>query len=154
MIEVLKKNHCLDYSEEKYGETMVRDTRVILNTRITVGIPGCTNEWLFRILHHKTWPVKCYQQNLSINSDSSVRLLCLSTAIESGNQIFFAIVESQIKGDYLSMAWMVPQYFIVAMGEVMTSILLLNFSYSEAPYSIKTILPKFRGLLTIRVIGN
>lgn len=98
MIEVLKKNHCLDYSEEKYGETMVRDTRVILNTRITVGIPGCTNEWLFRILHHKTWPVKCYQQNLSINSDSSVRLLCLSTAIESGNQIFFAIVESQIKG--------------------------------------------------------
>lgn len=57
-----------------------------------------------------------------------------------------AVVESQIDGQYLHMAFLLPQYIVMAMGEVLTTIPMMNFSYSEAPESMKTILQAFRSV--------
>ncbi|KAJ6632691.1 Solute carrier family 15 member 2 [Pseudolycoriella hygida] len=51
-----------------------------------------------------------------------------------------AIIELQLENKYLHMMWLIPQYLLMAMGEIMVTIPLMNFSYSEAPESMKTIL--------------
>lgn len=51
-----------------------------------------------------------------------------------------ATIESQIEARYLHMTWLIPQYCLMAMGEIMVTIPLMNFSYSEAPDSMKTLL--------------
>lgn len=63
-----------------------------------------------------------------------------------------AVVESQIESKYLHMAWLVPQYLLMAVGEIFMSIPLMHFSYAEAPSSMKTILQTLR-MLAIG-IGN
>ncbi len=51
-----------------------------------------------------------------------------------------AIIQRQIEYKYLHMMWLIPQYLLMAMGEILVTIPLMNFSYSEAPDSMKTIL--------------
>jgi len=48
--------------------------------------------------------------------------------------------------------WMVPQYFIITLGEVFLSVTGLEFAYSQAPQSMKSVLQSF-WLLTVS-IGN
>jgi len=48
--------------------------------------------------------------------------------------------------------WMVPQYFIITLGEVFLSVTGLEFAYSQAPQSMKAVLQSF-WLLTVS-IGN
>lgn len=57
-----------------------------------------------------------------------------------------AAVESQIERKFLHMAWLIPQYLLMAVGETFISIPLMHFSYSEAPSSMKTILQALRML--------
>jgi len=52
----------------------------------------------------------------------------------------------------VSMFWMIPQYFIITLGEVFLSVTGLEFSYSQAPQSMKSVLTSF-WLLTVS-IGN
>lgn len=54
--------------------------------------------------------------------------------------LFSAFVQLQLQTKYLHMAALIPQYMLMSMGEVMVTIPLMNFSYSEAPDSMKTIL--------------
>ncbi|KAK3578075.1 hypothetical protein CHS0354_032726 [Potamilus streckersoni] len=48
----------------------------------------------------------------------------------------------------LSMAWMIPQYILITVGEVLVSITGLAFSYSQAPDSMKSVVQSF-WLLTV-----
>ncbi|XP_058456306.1 peptide transporter family 1-like [Malaya genurostris] len=52
----------------------------------------------------------------------------------------------------LHMLWLVPQYVVITAGEVMFSITGLQFSYSQAPESMKSVIQAF-WLLTV-AIGN
>lgn len=57
--------------------------------------------------------------------------------------IISAIVELQIESTFLHMTWLIPQYLLMAMAEILITIPLMNFSYSEAPNSMKSILQAF-----------
>lgn len=57
--------------------------------------------------------------------------------------VFSAIIELQIESKLLHMTWLIPQYLFMAMGEILITIPLMNFSYSEAPNSMKAILQAF-----------
>lgn len=57
-----------------------------------------------------------------------------------------AIIESQIDDKYLHMVWLLPQYLVMAIAEILIQIPLMNFSYLEAPASMKTILQANRML--------
>lgn len=50
------------------------------------------------------------------------------------------------------MLWLIPQYVVITAGEVMFSITGLEFSYSQAPESMKSVIQAF-WLLTV-AIGN
>ncbi|KAH8415424.1 hypothetical protein KR222_011144, partial [Zaprionus bogoriensis] len=52
----------------------------------------------------------------------------------------------------MSMLWLVPQYVVMTLGEVMFSVTGLEFSYSQAPPSLKSLLQAF-WLLTV-AFGN
>lgn len=54
-----------------------------------------------------------------------------------------AVVEFQIKSKYVHMTWLIPQYLFMAMAEILVTVPLMNFSYSEAPSSMKSILQAF-----------
>jgi len=40
----------------------------------------------------------------------------------------------------IHMLWLLPQYFVITVGEIMLSITGLEFSYSQAPESMKSVL--------------
>lgn len=52
----------------------------------------------------------------------------------------------------VNMLWLVPQYVIMTLGEVMYSVTGLQFSYTQAPDSMKSVIQGF-WLLTVAV-GN
>lgn len=66
--------------------------------------------------------------------------------------VISAIIETQLETKKLHMTWLLPQYFIMTLGEILITIPLMHFSYTEAPDSMKSVLTAFR-LLTI-AFGN
>jgi len=52
----------------------------------------------------------------------------------------------------VSLFWMIPQYFIITIGEVFLSVTGLEFAYSQAPASMKSVLQSF-WLFTVS-LGN
>lgn len=62
----------------------------------------------------------------------------------------FQILSSPEKS--VNMLWLVPQYVVITMGEVMFSVTGLSFSYDQAPESMKSVVTAF-WLLTV-AFGN
>lgn len=56
--------------------------------------------------------------------------------------VLAALLEQRIETNavVLSMLWMVPQYFLLCMGEILVYTANLNFSYTEAPASMKSVI--------------
>lgn len=52
----------------------------------------------------------------------------------------------------VNLFWMIPQYFVITLGEVFLSVTGLEFSYSQSPTSMKSVLASF-WLLTVS-LGN
>ncbi|XP_060774015.1 solute carrier family 15 member 1-like [Neoarius graeffei] len=57
-----------------------------------------------------------------------------------------------IKPNTIPMAWQIPQYFLMTCGEVMFSITGLEFSYSQAPTNMKSVLQA--GWMLTTAVGN
>ncbi|KAL4635798.1 solute carrier family 15 member 1 [Arapaima gigas] len=64
-----------------------------------------------------------------------------------------SVVEIEdIKANTIHMAWQIPQYFIMTTGEVVFSVTGLEFSYSQAPSNMKSVLQA--GWLFTVAVGN
>ena len=57
-----------------------------------------------------------------------------------------------IKPNTFHMAWQIPQYFLMTVGEVVFSVTGLEFSYSQAPSNMKAVLQA--GWLLTVAVGN
>ncbi|XP_053185159.1 solute carrier family 15 member 2 [Scomber japonicus] len=57
-----------------------------------------------------------------------------------------------VKANNINIAWQIPQYILITMGEVMFSITGLEFSYSQAPANMKSVLQA--GWLLTVAFGN
>ncbi|XP_037049527.1 peptide transporter family 1-like [Bradysia coprophila] len=58
-----------------------------------------------------------------------------------------AVIEFELEnGKYLHMGWLLPQYTLMAMGEILVTVPIFNFSYTIAPNSMKTVLQAFNNL--------
>jgi proton-dependent oligopeptide transporter, POT family len=55
-----------------------------------------------------------------------------------------ALVEIQIQKKDVHMIWLLPQYFLMTLGEILVTVPLMHFSYTEAPKSMKSVLQAFR----------
>ncbi|KAM3917171.1 solute carrier family 15 member 2 [Leptodactylus fuscus] len=63
-----------------------------------------------------------------------------------------AVVVNDIPANSFHVAWQIPQYFLISAGEVMFSVTGLEFSYSQAPASMKSVLQA--GWLLTVAFGN
>ncbi|CAL8389217.1 unnamed protein product [Boreogadus saida] len=61
-------------------------------------------------------------------------------------------LEEDIGPNVVHMAWQIPQYFLMTMGEVVFSVTGLEFSYSQAPSNMKSVLQA--GWLFTVAVGN
>ncbi|XP_075333813.1 solute carrier family 15 member 1b [Odontesthes bonariensis] len=59
---------------------------------------------------------------------------------------------TDIKPNSIHMAWQIPQYFLMTAGEVVFSVTGLEFSYSQAPSNMKSVLQA--GWLLTVAVGN
>ncbi|XP_070607298.1 solute carrier family 15 member 1 isoform X2 [Erythrolamprus reginae] len=69
----------------------------------------------------------------------------------TGKQLNITYIED-IQANTISMAWQIPQYFIITCAEVVFSVTGLEFSYSQAPTSMKSVLQA--GWLLTVAFGN
>ncbi|XP_072275176.1 solute carrier family 15 member 2 [Pyxicephalus adspersus] len=68
------------------------------------------------------------------------------------NKIIKAYKVEDVKANSMHVAWQIPQYFLLSAGEVMFSVTGLDFSYSQAPSSMKSVLQA--GWLLTVAFGN
>lgn len=87
-----------------------------------------------------------YPQLSKIGIRTALQKVALGMIFASLAFLTSAAVESQIERKFLHMAWLIPQYLLMAVGETLISIPLMHFSYAEAPISMKTILQALRML--------
>lgn len=51
-----------------------------------------------------------------------------------------AVVEVQVEKSHISILWQTPQFFVLAIAEIFTYLSHLNFTYKEAPVSMKPVM--------------
>lgn len=51
-----------------------------------------------------------------------------------------AVVEMQVEKNLISILWQIPQFFVLAIAEIFTYLSHLNFTYKEAPVSMKPVM--------------
>lgn len=57
--------------------------------------------------------------------------------------VLAALLEMRIEKEFIHILWLLPQYFVMVMGEVMLLISNYNFAYTEAPASMKSVMVAF-----------
>ncbi|CAN2389095.1 dipeptide transmembrane transport [Pristimantis euphronides] len=68
------------------------------------------------------------------------------------DKVIEAVVVEDVPANSFHIAWQIPQYVLISAGEVMFSITGLEFSYSQAPASMKSVLQA--GWLLTVAFGN
>uniref|UniRef100_A0A4W5Q023 Solute carrier family 15 member 1b n=1 Tax=Hucho hucho TaxID=62062 RepID=A0A4W5Q023_9TELE len=121
-----KREHWMDWADEKYDKLLVAQVKMVLKV-LFLYIPLPMFWTLF---------------------DQQVRLLNpkpvnLSNAIQ---------VVEDVKPNTIHMGWQIPQYFLMTAGEVVFSVTGLEFSYSQAPSNMKSVLQA--GWLFTVAVGN
>uniref|UniRef100_A0A8C4MAR3 Solute carrier family 15 member 2 n=1 Tax=Equus asinus asinus TaxID=83772 RepID=A0A8C4MAR3_EQUAS len=95
------------------------------------------------------YPYKDFSLNLGLLDFGAAYLFVIANRTNQGPQ---AWKMEDIPANKMSVAWQLPQYALVTAGEVMFSVTGLEFSYSQAPSSMKSVL-QAAWLLTVAV-GN
>lgn len=57
--------------------------------------------------------------------------------------VLAALIEMKIETGFIHILWLIPQYFVMVLGEIMVLIPNYNFAYSEAPASMKSVMVAF-----------
>ncbi|KAB5584624.1 hypothetical protein PHYPO_G00109660 [Pangasianodon hypophthalmus] len=92
------------------------------------------------------------EYSMSLGFGSSYTVLIPST-FNFGSECGSTIQQIEdIKPNTIHMAWQIPQYFLMTCGEVVFSVTGLEFSYSQAPKNMKSVLQA--GWLLTTAIGN
>ncbi|XP_072538991.1 solute carrier family 15 member 1b [Salminus brasiliensis] len=95
---------------------------------------------------------KTCDYTMTLGFGSSYTLLIPSTfSFETDCSSTIQQIED-IKPNTIHMAWQIPQYFLMTSGEVVFSVTGLEFSYSQAPSNMKSVLQA--GWLLTVAVGN
>lgn len=183
-IDMPSKDHWLDYSEEKFGNELVRETRIVLHV-IVLYLP-ITLFWALFYQQGSRWVFQAVRMNgdigfytilpdqlivldpllvlilipifekivnpllAKVRLSSDLQKITLGGVFAGIAFLLSAIVELQIENQnekkHLHMAWLLPQYIILAMGEILVTVPIMNFSYTVSPNSMKTIIQAFNNL--------
>ncbi|KAM6958228.1 solute carrier family 15 member 1-like [Tautogolabrus adspersus] len=90
--------------------------------------------------------------SLTLGFGSSYTLIIPSTFKFGANCKESINTAMDIRPNSIHMAWQIPQYFLITAGEVVFSVTGLEFSYSQAPSNMKSVLQA--GWLLTVAVGN
>ncbi|KAM9334134.1 solute carrier family 15 member 1b [Symphorus nematophorus] len=91
-----------------------------------------------------------YSQKLGFGSSYTLIIPPTFTWGEQCSQSIRQVTD--MSSNSISMAWQIPQYFLITAGEVVFSVTGLEFSYSQAPSNMKSVLQA--GWLLTVAVGN
>ncbi|XP_053420879.1 solute carrier family 15 member 2 [Nycticebus coucang] len=139
----------------RFINTLHKDVNITLGTDISFSVGEDYGVSAYKTVQRGEYPaVHCRTENkdFSLNLgllDFGAAYLFVITNTSQGLQ---AWKMEDIPTNKMSIAWQLPQYALVTAGEVMFSVTGLEFSYSQAPSSMKSVL-QAAWLLTVAV-GN
>lgn len=84
-----------------------------------------------------------YPQMSCVGLKTPLQKVGLGGVMSATAFLIAAFVESQSEKGFISILWMFPQYLIMVMGEILVYTANLNFSYTEAPASMKSVMMCF-----------
>uniref|UniRef100_A0A671XM18 Solute carrier family 15 member 2 n=1 Tax=Sparus aurata TaxID=8175 RepID=A0A671XM18_SPAAU len=144
------RKHWLDWAEEKYSKRLIQEIKMVLRVLVLyIPLP------MFWALFDQYSNVNC-----SLQACSNLNLGLL----DFGGSYTFVLMEhdktqglcvcfmEDVKANDVHIAWQIPQYALITMGEVLFSITGLEFSYSQAPANMKSVLQG--GWLLTVAFGN
>nr|XP_033472249.1 solute carrier family 15 member 1-like [Epinephelus lanceolatus] len=112
-----------------------------------VGVP----RGLAKFLIKSTTGQECvYSQELGFASSFTLIIPPAFTFGQNCEQNIHPVMD--IKPNTIHMAWQIPQYFLITAGEVVFSVTGLEFSYSQAPSNMKSVVQA--GWLFTVAVGN
>ena len=57
--------------------------------------------------------------------------------------VLAAVVEWNMQDNYIHILWLLPQYFVIAVADVFVWISAINFAYTQAPETMKSVITSF-----------
>uniref|UniRef100_H0WH76 Solute carrier family 15 member 2 n=1 Tax=Otolemur garnettii TaxID=30611 RepID=H0WH76_OTOGA len=142
----------------RFINTLHKDVNITLGTDISFSVGEDYGVSAYKTVQRGEYPaVHCRTENkdFSLNLgllDFGAAYLFVITNNPKTSQGLQAWKMEDIPANKMSIAWQLPQYALVTAGEVMFSVTGLEFSYSQAPSSMKSVL-QAAWLLTVAV-GN
>ncbi|XP_037692558.1 solute carrier family 15 member 2 isoform X2 [Choloepus didactylus] len=140
----------------RFVNTLNKDVNISLGLDISLSVGEGYGVSAYRTVKRGEYPaVHCrtedeeFSLNLGLLDFVAAYLLVITNNTNQGPQVWKM---ENIQVNKMSIAWQLPQYALVTAGEVMFSVTGLEFSYSQAPSSMKSVL-QAAWLLTVAV-GN
>lgn len=140
----------------RFVNTLHKKVNINLSTDISLNVGEDYDVSAYRTVQIGEYPaVHCktedddFSLNLGLLDFGAAYLFIITNSTNQGPQ---AWKTEDIPANKISIAWQLPQYVLVTAGEVMFSVTGLEFSYSQAPFSMKSVL-QAAWLFTIGV-GN
>ncbi|XP_019505870.1 PREDICTED: solute carrier family 15 member 2 isoform X3 [Hipposideros armiger] len=143
-------------SAVRFVNTLHKEVNISLGTDSPLSVDEDYGVSAYRTMQTGEYPaVQCKTEdngfllNLGLLDFGAAYLFVITNSTNQGPQ---AWKMEDIPANKISIAWQLPQYALLTAGEVMFSVTGLEFSYSQAPSSMKSVL-QAAWLLTIGV-GN
>uniref|UniRef100_A0A8C7YD99 Solute carrier family 15 member 2 n=1 Tax=Oryzias sinensis TaxID=183150 RepID=A0A8C7YD99_9TELE len=155
-----KRKHWLDWAEEKYSKRLIQEVKMVLRVLVLyIPLP-----MFWALFDQQVWVYKpkktTFSQCVSVHysrfwcipvKDHRLKLSSHCPRQTESGQIVAHRMED-VKANSVHIAWQIPQYVLLTAGEVMFSITGLEFSYSQAPSNMKSVLQA--GWLLTVAFGN
>uniref|UniRef100_A0A8C1YI22 Solute carrier family 15 member 2 n=1 Tax=Cyprinus carpio TaxID=7962 RepID=A0A8C1YI22_CYPCA len=160
-----KKSHWLDWAEEKYPKRLIQEIKMVFRV-LVLYIPLPMFWALFdQQVQDYIYPLR----KMAVGMILAAIAFCAATVVEINvivctfSKIDYiaskdllegltTIKMEDIQANNIHITWQIPQYVFLTAGEVMFSITGLEFSYSQAPASMKSVLQA--GWLMTVAFGN
>lgn len=107
--------------------TIKPDQMIVVNSLLAISLIPFLDKFIYPLLEKIA--IKSFLQRLIFAGFLIIIAVVLS-----------AIVEIESNKHTISILWQLPQYLVIAVAEILTYLSQLNFSYKEAPASMKSVM--------------
>lgn len=171
------KDQWLDYAEDKHGEKIVAETKMVLNVlKLFLALPLFFSMYsqsssrfvfqatktngdlgfytikpdqmvmsttLFIIVLVPIFDYIIYPMLSKVGIKTQLHKIACGFACSICAFVIAAIIEYRVKDTEIHMLWLLPQFFITAVSDVFVWVATVNFAYTQAPESMKSVMTSF-----------